>query len=561
MDEGWTRWVLEQHEFPYTTLHNADVKAGKLRDRFDVILFADQQANSIVSGNEAPSTRPEYRGGIGEDGVAALKAFVAAGGTLVMLGNACDLAIERFPLPVKNLKRGLTRDQHFAPGTIMRIDVDTAHPLGAGVAAQTYGFYNNSPFFALTEGFSSQQVVGRGPVPERRRRRVGLAAGRGAHGRPGGRRVGRSEARAASCCSDCAPSTAPRPRPRSRCCSTASTWRRRSSRQTQGARWRVATRFSTTAPFRSAPSAEAPPSGTGRHLSASGHESRSLSGDSGIIRRVGRLGGFMKLAVSLPAMLVLLTVVAGGASGPPGPQTPSVPSAAARAARVEQGLLPGVVIAGRPLPVKALAARMADLKVPGVSVAVINGGTIEWARGYGVAETGSATPVTPRTLFQAASISKPVAALGALRLVERGQLSLDQDVNERLTSWKVPENEFTKQEKVTLRRLLSHSAGLTVHGFPGYAADAPVPSLIQVLDGVKPANTAAIRADILPGSVWRYSGGGFTVMQQLVIDVTGRPFPALLADLVLVPVGMTDSTYEQPLPESRRAAAASGHRR
>ena len=158
MDEGWTRWVLEQHEFPYTTLRNADVKAGTLRDRFDVILFADQQPSGIVSGNASPGTRPEYRGGIGEDGVAALKAFVAAGGTLVMMGNACDLAIERFPIPVRNLKRGLTRDQHFAPGTILNVEVDTGHPLGAGVAARTYGFYNNSPFFALTEGFSSQRV-------------------------------------------------------------------------------------------------------------------------------------------------------------------------------------------------------------------------------------------------------------------------------------------------------------------------------------------------------------------------------------------------------------------
>jgi hypothetical protein len=158
MDEGWTRWVIEQHEFSYSTLHNADIKAGKLRDRFDAILFADQQPNGIVSGNESPSVRPEYRGGIGEDGVAALKAFVAQGGTLIMMGNACDLAIERFPLPVKNLKRGLTRDQHFAPGTITRVEVDTSHPIGAGMAANTYGFYNNSPFFALTEGFSSQKV-------------------------------------------------------------------------------------------------------------------------------------------------------------------------------------------------------------------------------------------------------------------------------------------------------------------------------------------------------------------------------------------------------------------
>jgi hypothetical protein len=118
-----------------------------------------------VAGNENPGVRPEYRGGIGEDGVKALKDFVAAGGTLVMLGNACDLAIERFPLPVKNLKRGLTREQHFAPGTIMRVEVDAASPLGTGVAPSTYGFYNNSPFFALTEGFASQKatVVARYP--------------------------------------------------------------------------------------------------------------------------------------------------------------------------------------------------------------------------------------------------------------------------------------------------------------------------------------------------------------------------------------------------------------
>jgi CubicO group peptidase (beta-lactamase class C family) len=202
---------------------------------------------------------------------------------------------------------------------------------------------------------------------------------------------------------------------------------------------------------------------------------------------------------------------------------------------------------------------MAALKTPGVSVAVINGGVIEWAKGYGVVETGANTPVTPRTVFQAASLSKPVAALAALRLVEQGKLALDQDVNARLTSWKVPENEFTKDEKVTLRRLLSHSAGLTVSGFPGYSAGAPVPALVQILDGQKPANTAAIRADVVPGTIWRYSGGGYTVMQQLLMDVTGRPFPPLLADLVLQPIGMKDSTYEQPLPEARRAAASSGH--
>ena len=242
----------------------------------------------------------------------------------------------------------------------------------------------------------------------------------------------------------------------------------------------------------------------------------------------------------------------------PHAQEPARPEA--RAARVEKSLLPGIVIAGRPIPVKALAERMAALKTPGVSVAVINDGKIEWAKGYGVTETGVGTPVTPRTLFQAASLSKPVAALAALRLVEQGKLVLDQDVNERLTSWKVPENEFTKGEKVTLRRLLSHSAGLTVSGFPGYQADAPVPALVQVLDGQNPANTAAIRVDVVPGTIWRYAGGGYTVMQQLLMDVTGKPFPSLLAELVLQPIGMKDSTCEQPLPDARRASAASGHR-
>jgi hypothetical protein len=165
MDEGWTRWVLEQYEFAYTTLHNADVKAGKLRDKFEVIVLPDQQPQSILAGNSARTTRPEYRGGLGEEGLEALRQFVKQGGTLVTLGAASDLAIDKFPIPVKNLKRGLTREQHFAPGTILRIQVDSTHPVSFGMPEETYGFYNNSPFFALTEGFSSQRasVVARYP--------------------------------------------------------------------------------------------------------------------------------------------------------------------------------------------------------------------------------------------------------------------------------------------------------------------------------------------------------------------------------------------------------------
>src|SRR5262249_31531581 len=130
MDEGWTRWVLEQYEFNLTSIHNADIRAGKLRQKFDAIVIADQEVRGIVDGYESNAIRPEYRGGIGDIGVEHLKDFVGEGGTLITMGNACDLAIERLPIPVRNLKKGLTRDQHFAPGTILKIEVDTQHPLG-----------------------------------------------------------------------------------------------------------------------------------------------------------------------------------------------------------------------------------------------------------------------------------------------------------------------------------------------------------------------------------------------------------------------------------------------
>jgi hypothetical protein len=165
MDEGWTRWVLEQYEFGLTTLHNAELRAGKLRDRFDVIVFPDQNPNAIVNGATAANVRPEYRGGIGDEGIAAIRDFIARGGTLVTLGAASDLAIDRLGVPLKNLKAGLTRDQHFAPGTILRLEVDTENPIGYGMKARTTGFYNNSPFFSQVEGFASHrlQVVARYP--------------------------------------------------------------------------------------------------------------------------------------------------------------------------------------------------------------------------------------------------------------------------------------------------------------------------------------------------------------------------------------------------------------
>jgi CubicO group peptidase (beta-lactamase class C family) len=222
---------------------------------------------------------------------------------------------------------------------------------------------------------------------------------------------------------------------------------------------------------------------------------------------------------------------------------------------VEAGLLPGVVVKGDPHPGHSLSERMAALHVPGVSVAVVHHGVIEWAQGFGVMRVGGPA-VTPNTLFQAGSISKPLAAMAALRLVQEGKLSLDADVNTELTSWKLPDAPVAGGKFVTLRELLTHTGGTTVHGFPGYATDAPVPTLVQVLNGEKPANTPAIRIEAVPGSKWNYSGGGYTIMQQMVIDVTKEPFPKLLHDSVLKPIGMTRSTYEQPLPEAMRAEAA-----
>jgi CubicO group peptidase (beta-lactamase class C family) len=231
----------------------------------------------------------------------------------------------------------------------------------------------------------------------------------------------------------------------------------------------------------------------------------------------------------------------------------------ARIESVENGLSPAIRLEGREPEKSSVYERMERFNVPGVSVAVLDGGDIAWAKGYGVKEVGKDDPVTAETLFQAASISKPVAAMAALKLVEEGLLELDAPVNVYLESWKLPENEFTSNARVTLRHLITHTGGLTVHGFPGYALDAPVATTVQVLDGSGPANTEPIRVDTFPGSLWRYSGGGYTIMQLLLEDVTGKPFPQILREYVLDPAGMSLSSYEQPLPPERAVYAATAH--
>ncbi len=195
---------------------------------------------------------------------------------------------------------------------------------------------------------------------------------------------------------------------------------------------------------------------------------------------------------------------------------------------------------------------------PGVSIAAIDEFEVVWSYSFGKVAVGAIEQVTSGTPFQAGSISKPVFALAVMKLVEAGILDLDTDVNHYLKSWRVPANDGW-QPRVTLRHLLSHTAGITVHGFPGYPREGPFSALSQILQGDPPSNTAPILVDILPGTQFRYSGGGTTIAQQAVVDATGRPFADLMRELILDPAGMKDSTFEQPLPPEKAARAAKGH--
>lgn len=224
---------------------------------------------------------------------------------------------------------------------------------------------------------------------------------------------------------------------------------------------------------------------------------------------------------------------------------------------VETGLCTPVVIEGD--STWTIEERMKHYGVPGMSIAVIDDFKIAWTKSYGVMDSTSMHPVTDSTLFQAASISKPVFTMAVLKLAEQGVLDIDADVNTLLTSWKLPENEFTTTEKVTLKRLLGHVAGTTVHGFGGYAPTAPLPTLVNILNGEAPANSPPVVVDQTPGSSWRYSGGGYCLASQVVLDAKGGSIPQHMQDLVLKPLGMAHSTYQQPLPEAWTLNAASGY--
>ncbi len=231
----------------------------------------------------------------------------------------------------------------------------------------------------------------------------------------------------------------------------------------------------------------------------------------------------------------------------------------ARIKRVLSGLHVLRSVGSMPAEEWTLEERTAHYGVPAVSIAVIHDGRIQWARAYGRAVAGESQKVSERTLFQAASISKALTALATLRVVDQGLLALDAPVNRYLRSWRLPESDAGSSDSVTVARLLAHMAGLNMPNFPGYKPGAAMPTLTQILDGVAPANTPPIRIVQPPGSTWAYSGGGYLVLQQVLQDVTGQEFPRLMDSLVLTPLGMEHSTFQQPLPANLVAHAAAGH--
>ena len=212
---------------------------------------------------------------------------------------------------------------------------------------------------------------------------------------------------------------------------------------------------------------------------------------------------------------------------------------------IENGLIKNIQIKGESVQKFNIQERMDHYKVPGVSIAIVENGKMKWAKGYGFANTETKTKVDANTLFQAGSISKPVAALAVLKLFENNRIELNKDVNYYLKNWQIPENRFTETEKVTLEKLLTHTAGMTVHGFPGYQQTDDFPEIIDVLNGK--GNTGKITVDTIPGSIWRYSGGGYTVMEKVVEDVSGLALEEYMSKNILVPMGMKNSTYQQPI--------------
>lgn len=207
-----------------------------------------------------------------------------------------------------------------------------------------------------------------------------------------------------------------------------------------------------------------------------------------------------------------------------------------------------------------LGARMKQNNVHGVSIAVINNYKIEWALGYGHADIAENREVTVNTLFQAASISKSLNSLGVMLLAQQGKVSLDSNINNYLQSWKFPYDNKSNNRKITLKNLLSHTAGLTVPSFSGYGNGDDLPELIQILEGTPPANTDPVRSFTEPGGRFSYSGGGTTISQLIVTDVTKVPYDKFMRKNILLPLGMNSSSFTQPPDPDNARLLATGYR-
>lgn len=223
-----------------------------------------------------------------------------------------------------------------------------------------------------------------------------------------------------------------------------------------------------------------------------------------------------------------------------------------RIATLEHGLRPMVIEPGQPLPHWTMAERMAHYKVPGVAVAILRNGEVTQVMGYGVREAGTNDKVDGDTLFSSGSVSKVATAATVLRLVDQGKLGLDVDVDTYLRRWHLPEApQITHGRKPTLRMLMSHTSGLGQHGFKDYAPGVPLPTIVQTLEGQPPAQNKPVRFEYEPGTKAQYSGGGTTVTQLVLEDVTGKPFGELAQTLVFEPLHMTRANFENPLSASR----------
>ncbi|MCU0467370.1 MAG: beta-lactamase family protein [Arcicella sp.] len=227
---------------------------------------------------------------------------------------------------------------------------------------------------------------------------------------------------------------------------------------------------------------------------------------------------------------------------------------------VENGLMLPIYLKDSTVAPMNLLDRMKFHHVKGLSIAVINDGKIEWAKGYGVKNSAN-EPVTENTIFQAGAISKLVTSVISMKLVESGKISLDEDINNKLISFKVPENEFTVQQKVTLRRLLTHNAGLENVGLNSgaYPRNTPLPKIINILKGELPAANKPILVSSIPGTNPRVAGEGYVIVQQLIEDLVKQPFTEYAKTTVLDKLGMTKSTFQQDLPASLTALVASGN--